>query len=187
MTKNIKCADNHKECVKVYDENNKWTGKKIDRKTAHDNKLFHREVALWVVDKSNNSILLQKRSKNKRYGAGKMGILAGHVTGNDSLLSTLQKEAKEELGLDISNYEVRRFLVYKKQEDDNYCFLYHYLIEGYVPIKEMDIQEEELSHAIYMDYDFVKARAKAFDPRFVIQWDEEHQLIFNELDKIFNK
>ena len=49
----------------------------------------------------------------------------------------------------------------------------------------MEFQTEELSRAIYMDYDFVKKCAKAHDPRFVIDWDEEHQMVFKHLDKLF--
>ena len=87
----IKQADKNEEVLKIYDENNKWTGEYLARGLVHPNKKFHREVALWVVDKSNNSILLQKRSINKRYAPGKLGIIAGHVVGNEGLRETLHR------------------------------------------------------------------------------------------------
>lgn len=173
------------EKLKVYDENNVYTGKKELRSVVHKNKWFHREVALWVIDLENNSVLLQKRSANKRIGANKLGILAGHVVENDSLIETVKKEALEELGIYLNNSEIHKLCDFKKYDKNNYCFIYHYYILSYIPIKKIDVQEEELSRVMYFDYDFLKKCIKDGNDQFMIPWDDNHKKVFMQLDKIF--
>lgn len=175
------------EKLRVYSEGNIYTGKKEIRSIVHKNLLYHREVALWVIDLENNSVLLQKRSANKKIGANKLGVLAGHVVGDDSLIETVRKEAKEELGIDLNEYEVHRLHDFQKHDKKNYCHIYHYYLLGYIPIKDIDVQEEELSRVIYFDYDFLKKCVKEGNVGFMIPWDADHKELFNKLDKIFER
>jgi len=175
------------ELLKVYDENNEYLGYKEIRSVVHKKRLYHREVALWVVDIENNSVLLQKRSKNKITGANKLGVLAGHVVGDDSLIGTVRKEAIEELGIDVSNIRVHKLLDFQKKDKNNYCHIYHYYIISYIPINEIDVQEEELSRVMYFDYDFLKKCIKEKNEQFMIPWDKNHREVFKKLDKVFGK
>lgn len=174
------------ELVRVYDENGNYLGYKEKRSVVHKNNLFHREVALWIIDLKNNAVLLQKRSKNKISGADKLGILAGHVVGDDSLISTVRKEANEELGVNVDNLEIKKLCDFKKFKENNHCHIYHYYLLKYIPIKDIDVQEEELSRVMYFDYDFLKKCIQEGDVRFVIPWDENHIELFKKLDKVFN-
>lgn len=60
-----KVADKE-EMLKVVDENGNYTGKMEKRSIVHKDKLFHNEVALWIIDKGNKKVLLQRRSPNKK-------------------------------------------------------------------------------------------------------------------------
>ena len=184
-------SDNHEELLRIYDENNVFLGEMQTRGKVHEKELFHREVALWVIDKRNNSVLLQKRSLDKQFGAGKLGVLAGHVEGDDSLLGTVKKEATEELGVDINYYEIQRIHNFSKFEPNNHCHIYHYALISYIPLIAMDKQDEEVERLIYMDYDFIKSRVLAGDPRFMIPNDDNHKALFKnwinylKINKIF--
>ena len=187
MMEQIKQADKNEEVLKIYDDNNKWTGEYLARGLVHPKKKFHREVALWVIDIENNSILLQKRTPDKMFGANKLGVCAGHIAGNETIKEALYKEAKEELGIDLEQYRVHKLISFKKQEKNNNCFIYHFYTLSYVPLKEIDIQEEELSRVLYMDYDFVKKCIINKDERFMIPYDENHKKLFQKLDNIIKR
>ena len=60
-----KVADKE-ELLKVLDDNGKYTEKLEKRSIVHNDKLFHNEVALWIIDKENKKVLLQRRSPNKK-------------------------------------------------------------------------------------------------------------------------
>ena len=59
-------ADKNDELLEVLDENGNSTGKFEKREVVHENKLFHNEIALWIIDKQNKKVLLQRRSPNKK-------------------------------------------------------------------------------------------------------------------------
>ena len=46
-------ADKDDELLRVLDENGNPTGRFEKREIVHVNKLFHNEVALWIIDKEN--------------------------------------------------------------------------------------------------------------------------------------
>ena len=51
-------ADKDNELLQVLDENGNPTGRFEKREIVHVNKLFHNEVALWIIDKENKKVLL---------------------------------------------------------------------------------------------------------------------------------
>ena len=173
------------ELLKVYDEEGNYLGYKEKRSIVHAKRLYHRVVALWVIDLENNSVMLQKRSKNKKAGANQLGVLAGHVVGDDSLIKTVRCEAVEELGIDISYLDIHKLCDFSKKDKNNYCHIYHYYVLSYIPLKRIDVQEEELSRVMYFDYDFLKKCIQENDQRFMIPWDKNHIELFKKLDKVF--
>ena len=94
-------ADKDDELLQLLDENGNPTGRFEKREIVHGNKLFHNEVALWIIDKENKKVLLQRRSPNKKQNPNKLALCAGHVVGNETIDEALEKESNEELGLDI--------------------------------------------------------------------------------------
>lgn len=95
-----KVADKE-ELLRVLDEFGNYTGIKEKRSIVHKSKLFHNEVALWVIDKENKQVLLQRRSPYKQQSPNKLAICAGHVVDDETIEETLEKESLEEIGIDI--------------------------------------------------------------------------------------
>ncbi len=181
--KNLKKADNDEELLQVLDEFGKPTGKLEKRGIVHKNKLFHNEVALWIIDKSSKKVLLQRRSPNKRRNPNKLAICAGHVVGNETLKQALIKEAKEELGLDIKNYKINKLITIKRTKPENNAFAHHYYICETIPIENIKIQKEELSEILYIDYEKLKQLIKQNNEEVAFKW-EVYEPVFKKLDKI---
>lgn len=176
-------ADKDNELLQVLDENGNSTGRFEKREIVHDNKLFHNEVALWIIDKENKKVLLQRRSPNKKQNPNKLALCAGHVVGNETIDEALEKEANEELGLDIKNYKVKELITIKRTEPRNHCFSHHYYICKTIPIETFTIQKEELSEVLYMDYEHLKQLVKQNSDEVVFKW-EFYEPVFNKLDEI---
>lgn len=179
-------ADKDDELLQVLDENGKPTGRFEKREIVHGNKLYHNEVALWIIDKENKRVLLQRRSPNKKQNPNKLAICAGHVVGNETIIEALKKEAKEELGLDIKDCDVNKLLTIKRASPRNHCFIHHYYICKAIPIENITIQKEELSEVLYMDYEHLKQLAQQNSDGIAFKW-EVYEPVFNKLDEIINK
>lgn len=179
-----KVADKE-ELLKVYDENHNFTGKYEKRSIVHEKQLFHDEVALWIIN-SKKEVLLQKRSPNKKINPNKYALCAGHVGGGQSICDALKVEAKEEIGINIDNYDVEFLVIIKRTEPHNYCFSHHFYIKADITIEQFVIQEEELSEVVYMDYNKLKQMVKNNDPQVVFKWNSVYKQIFSLLDNIIN-
>lgn len=178
-------ADKDDELLRVLDENGNPTGRFEKREIVHVNKLFHNEVALWIIDKENKKVLLQRRSPNKKQNPNKLALCAGHVVGNETIDEALEKEANEELGLDIKNYDVKKLISIKRTVPRNHCFSHHYYICKTIPIETFTIQKEELSEVLYMDYEHLKQLVKQNSDEVVFKW-EFYEPVFNKLDEVIN-
>ena len=176
-------ADNDSELLQVLTEDGKPTGRFEKREIVHDNKLFHNEVALWIIDKENKKVLLQRRSPNKKQNPNKLALCAGHVVGKETLKEALEKEAKEELGIDIKDCNVKKLITIKRTVPRNHCFIHHYYISKAIPIENITIQKEELSEVLYMDYEHLKSLVKQNRDEVVFKWDD-YKPVFNKLDEI---
>ena len=180
----MKVADKNDELLEVVDESGNPTGKYEKREIVHNNKLFHNEIALWIIDKDNKQVLVQRRSKNKKQHPNKLALCAGHVVAGETIIEALEKEAQEEIGINLKEYDVKKIIRVKRQEKNNCCFSYHFAILKHIPINNFKIQEEELSEVFYMDYEKLKQMVKNADSEMAIFWSDEVKLLFDELDKI---
>ena len=176
-------ADKDDELLRVLDENGNPTGRFEKREIVHVNKLFHNEVALWIIDKENKKVLLQRRSPNKKQNPNKLALCAGHVVGDETIDEALEKEAKEELGIDIKDCNVKKLITIKRTVPRNHCFIHHYYISKAIPIENITIQKEELSEVLYMDYEHLKSLVKQNRDEVVFKWDD-YKPVFNKLDEI---
>lgn len=177
-----KVADKE-ELLMVLDENGNSTNKLEKRSVIHDKELWHNEVALWVINPKTKQVLMQRRSPNKRINPNKLGICAGHVVGNETIEEALRKEASEEIGLDITKFNVQPLAIRKRFEKNNYNYSYNYYILAEIPLSDFTIQKEELTELIYMDYQKLKEISKQTDNETVFKFDKARD-VFNELDSI---
>lgn len=178
-----KVADKE-EKLRVLDENGNDTGMIENRSVVHEKELFHDEVILWIIDKDSKKVLLERRSPNKKYAPNKLGLCAGHVVANETIEEALAKEAREELGININNYDVKKLITIKKIQPNNRCFLHNFYILDKIPLSKFIIQEEELSEVLYMDYEKLKELVMSNDKEMAFESAEVYKPIFDLLDNI---
>ena len=76
------------------------------RGDVHRDGDWHRSVHIWLIDEEDRMVL-QRRSEHKDTHPGLLDVsCAGHITGDDSVLSTAVRELEEELGLSLSAEEI---------------------------------------------------------------------------------
>ena len=77
--------------------------KVAERNEAHEQGLSHRVFHLWIIN-SLNQVLVQQRSSRKIVGANLCyASVAGHICSDESTELSILREAKEEIGVDISS------------------------------------------------------------------------------------
>ncbi len=180
-----KVADKE-EYLLVLDENGNSTEKLELRSVVHNELLWHNEIALWILNKKDKTILLQRRSPNKRNNPNKLAICAGHVTDFNSIEETVKQEAQEELGINISKYTLNKIRVVRCTKPTNHCFSHHYYIVADIPVSDFKIQTEELSEVLYMPLHELKQLTFSNSEDVVFKNTKTNQEIFTLFDEIFN-
>jgi mutator protein MutT len=139
------------EIIDLYDKNKKKLGKIFVR---GQDELLEDECYLleqaWIIN-SKNEILLTKRNEEKSHG-GKWESTAGHVKSGESDIEAIQREIKEELGLDIkkSDFTFIKSLVHK------HTILDIWVIKKDITLEELNLKEDEVSDAKYVSIDTFK-------------------------------
>ena len=102
-------------------------------------------ISVQLIIENNNKILLLKR-KNTGYEDGKYCLPGGHLEKNESIRSAIIREAKEEIGIELSkeDLELYKILNRKISEEIEYIdFIFRTTIwKGKIQNKENDKCEE---------------------------------------------
>ena len=141
------------EKIDVLNELGEFTGEVATRDECHEKGLWHRAVYAFIIDRNGN-VLLQKRSANKKLWPNMWDVtVGGHVDSNEFGRQALIREAKEELGIDIQDDEIKYLIgstsINKKKNIINKHYNECYLIIKEIDIAEMDLQKEEVSEVKY--------------------------------------
>jgi len=180
----VELSADKEELLYVLDDDGNSTGKLEKRSYIHEHGLFHNEIALWIIDKENKKVLLQRRSPNKIINPNKFGLCAGHVVGDDTIEQTVFKETMEELGLDLKNYDIKFLAKLKRIETYQKCFSYHFYIFAKLDLNDLNIQKEELTEIFYIDYETLKQMVENQDKNISEGWKKTFKPIFEKLDEI---
>ena len=84
----------------MLDENGKVTGRVEDRKTIHEQGLWHTHVGVWIMNK-NGELLFQKRAATKQSNPNMWSRTGGHADSGETPLQAIQRETAEEIGVEI--------------------------------------------------------------------------------------
>ena len=170
------------ELLRVVDSNGNDTDEVLERNEVHDYGKLHNEVTIYIIN-NNRKVLLQKRSKNRRFCPNKLGVIAGHVMYNENALMCAIREAKEEVGLDL-NRDTIHFLdsKYLVKEVNNNHFMYPFYVIVNKKEEDFVIQREELDYVKWYKIDDVIDMINNDDKSLVFKKDEIR--LFEKLKEI---
>ena len=142
------------ELIDVLDENGVKTGEILTRKEIHKRGLWHRAIAVAVINEQ-NQILVQQRSFKKEKNTGMWDIsVAGHISTGQDALSAASREINEEisvnLGFNVDIKEFRYMFSYRKEEilKENYIERQFYdffiLRKNGLRTEDIKVQESEV-------------------------------------------
>lgn len=131
------------ELLDLYDDNGKKLGKTIKRGEKFEEGNIM--LSIIFIRNSANMFLIQKASKDRK---NKYTSTGGHVIHNEDGLTTIIREVKEELGLDIKKEEIKKLDLIKYPSRP--CLINVYLLEKDVDIKTLTLQKEEVEEVKWM-------------------------------------
>ena len=131
-------------------------------------------VANIFIENSKGEFLIQKTSKEK---GGLFSTTGGHVDSGETPYTTIVREVKEEIGIDISKEKIidYGFLLYDMP------LRYLFYLKKDINIKDVDVQKEEVDYVKYMSVSDIR---KLIDEKQML---ESHGIMFNELIRRINK
>ena len=130
------------EMLDVLDENGIKTGQILPRSLVHKRGLWHRAIAVAIINE-NNEILLQQRSATKDKNANMWDIsVAGHIsTGQDSL-SAATRKINEEVSVSLGSFRKEQKFSDELIERQFYDFFI--LRKNDIDINKTKFQESEV-------------------------------------------
>lgn len=133
------------ELLRVVDKLGNDTNEIIEREELHNRSKLHNEVTIYIVN-DKEEVLLQRRSKNRRFCPNKLGVIAGHQSYREDILTCAVREAKEEVGLKIKKEDLHPLCdKYLVEEKYNNHYMYPYYVICNQKAEDFTIQKEELS------------------------------------------
>ncbi len=139
------------ELLDVYNDKGERTGKVVER--GMDISLFpkgeHIAVAIIFIENSKGEFLIQKTSIDK---GGKYSSTGGHVDHNEEPIDSIQREVKEELGIDVSSDTIvdLGYLLF------DFPIRFVFYLKKDIPIEDIVLQEEEVESISYMSREKIK-------------------------------
>ncbi len=158
------------ELLDIYDDFGNLTGKTVVRGNKYNTLKSNEHIALAVIfiENSKGEFLIQKASVEKGNIFSSTG---GHVTSKETPLTTVIREVKEELGIDISGDDVISlgYLLYDMP------IRYMYYLKKDIDINDVTIQKEEVAYVKYASVQEILDLIK--NNKFL----KSHGLIFKEV------
>ena len=157
----------------------------------HEKGLWHREVAVWVINEK-GEILIQRRSPNKKQAPNKWALTAGHIASGEDPLDVAVRETEEEIGLNVPENQMHLLFISKKAKkfsDTQYNnhFKYIYYAKTNMKISEFVLQEEELSEVFdesVVDTDSVDETTEEWETSIDTERKELEAIIKNATERL---
>lgn len=134
----------------VLDENGNPTGeimKKYDEK-VFERGLYHLGSDLWPIN-SENKILIQKRSSQKRLEPNVWAMTGGSVIIGENSKQTIIRESKEELDINVNGDDLKLITRFKTGN----VWIDTYIIKKDYDISEMKFKEDEVSEVKWASFE----------------------------------
>ena len=152
------------EFFDVLDENGNYTGKVETREKCHKEGFWHKAVVVFIIN-SKGQVLLQKRSVSKKMWPNMWDMTAGgHVLSGEFGFEAILREAKEELGIELEEKDLR-FIGSVISTDKKGDIINRHFNEYFIANKDLDetkleLQPEEVSEVKWVDKDEIIRKVK---------------------------
>ncbi len=143
------------EFVDILDEYGEKTGVIKERSLAKKDNNYTLGVHVWIRNHK-GEILLQKRSSEKHSFAGMWDITGGRARAKESSKQSMQREIKEELGIDVLESELKYLFRFPAQKNSKPMFLDVYLLDKEIDLKTLTLQKEEVEDVCYVPLSILK-------------------------------
>lgn len=140
------------ELLEILDERGQKTGQLLDKDEIHKKGLYHREVALILMNYE-GEILLQKRASAKEVQPNKWAWHGGHVLPDETDREGIIREAEEELGVTLQKTELNILIQTKRDKVPNRQFTTVFFSICNLSAEQFTIQKEELSEVKWFPYE----------------------------------
>lgn len=162
------------EMIDVLDEYGNPTGEICAKSFAHNNGIWHREIAIFIKN-NNNEFLMQKRASTKKQFPNKWGLTSGHVASGETFEDAAVREIKEENGIFINKNNLINIKTYKiKINHDNInvknnIYARYYLFNTNKSINEYTINPTEVSELKYIPFKELKRIIEEDDQDYIFR------------------
>lgn len=145
------------EFFDVLNEKGEYTGKIETREKCHKEGLWHKAVAIFIIN-SKQQVLLQRRSPNKKMWPNMWDITGGgHVLTGELGFQSAIREMKEELGIELEKNDMTfigsSISTNIKGDIVNKHFNEYYIVNKDVDETGLKLQEEEVAEVRWIDKD----------------------------------
>lgn len=157
----------------LYDANKNVTGKTFMKGEQIPDGYFYLIVAIFI-ENSKGEFLLQKRVERK---GGQWSTTSGHPKAGENSLEGILEEAREELGIDLSNEKLELFETWVNKDQ----FFDIYYLKKDITLDEITIQEEEVDGVKWASIEEIESLNKQgmFEPK--------HYIMFKKCLEYLNK
>lgn len=159
------------EMFDLYNSNGELIGKVVERGSKLETGEFHLVAHIWIRN-SEGKYLIQKRAKKTDKIFGQYAATGGAVTSGENSLQGAVREVKEEIGLTISESELKCIKRYYITNSYSSYITDLYLVEKDVDLSSLTIDQNELSECVFMTMDEIRQLVK--DNMF---WDYENTYV----------
>ncbi len=175
------------EIIEAYNSKGMGLKRPILKHVAHKKGIPHSTVHIWIV--AQEGIILQQRSKNKdTYPLFWDVSVAGHIDFNETPKVAAQREAKEELGIELKiDLLIELGTFYEVHYHPKSCIMdrefktvYYYNYHG--SIKDLNIQKEEVKAIQTVELNDLIKSIKFNNPYKMVKHKKEYfELVISQL------
>ena len=173
------------ELIEVLDSNGDLTGKILNKDEVHRLGLYHKEVAIILIN-DKNEILLQRRASTKKIHPNKWAWHGGHVNAFETDIDAIIRETKEELGIILDKDKINLLESLRRDKLPNRQFTSAYYAFCNYDINEFKIQKEELSEVRWFEYSKFKDMIFSEQSDMMFKNNKNTNKIISALDKIID-
>lgn len=153
------------EFFDVLKETGEYSNEVASRKECHKKGLWHKAAVVFIINKDNSKVLLQKRSATKRLWPNLWDVTAGgHVLTGELGYQAIIRETKEEIGIDIQKQDLEFIgaTISENIKGDiiNRHFNEYYVVHMDIDEKELKLQTEEVQDIKWIDKDEVISKIR---------------------------